>query len=355
MPGHAPQTALCQAMPPNHIMPGHAPQTALCQAMSPEPHHARPCPPITSCQAMPPSRIVPGHAPKSHCARQNPKPHCARPPQAPTASAQALQQRGRGGSLDSSAGAVGKLSAAAAAAAPAVRPLADFAFIRSAPKRRVSAGRTGTLVNTPSAPTGPMGRCRPSVFVQPADEEAAPTDAEEALLDGNGPTPPLLHRRAATPELENKRGGSTGASRSHQPHRRGRPYFYNARLRWVDGWVGDVGVGVVRLGHQPVRPSGTERALLMMDPAEVGPECRVDWLPGLGAYESSGLPAPARRGRPYFYNARLRVDWLPGLGAYESSGLPAPARRGRPYFYNARLRWSVLQDQSVALHSGDNH
>ncbi|EFJ41182.1 hypothetical protein VOLCADRAFT_98890 [Volvox carteri f. nagariensis] len=51
---------------------------------------------------------------------------------------------------------------------------------------------------------------------------------------------------------------------------RGRPYFYNARLRWVDGWVGDVGVGVVRLGHQPVRPSGTERALLMMGPAEVG-------------------------------------------------------------------------------------
>ncbi|EFJ48749.1 hypothetical protein VOLCADRAFT_90560 [Volvox carteri f. nagariensis] len=71
----------------------------------------------------------------------------------------ALQQRGRGGSLDSGAGAVGKLSAAAAAAAPAVRPLADFAFIRSAPKRRVSAGRTGMLVNTPSAPTGPMGSC----------------------------------------------------------------------------------------------------------------------------------------------------------------------------------------------------
>ncbi|EFJ42367.1 hypothetical protein VOLCADRAFT_97588 [Volvox carteri f. nagariensis] len=58
--------------------------------------------------------------------------------------------------------------------------------------------------------------------------------------------------------------------------KRGRPYFYNARLRWVDGWVGDVGVGVVRLGHQPVRPSGTERALLMMGPAEV--HCWVQFL-----------------------------------------------------------------------------
>ncbi|EFJ42324.1 hypothetical protein VOLCADRAFT_97577 [Volvox carteri f. nagariensis] len=61
-------------------------------------------------------------------------------------------------------------------------------------------------------------------------------------------------------------------------HRRhgGRPYFYNARLRWVDGWVGDVGMGVVRLGHQPVRPSGTGRALLMMGPAEV--HCWVQFL-----------------------------------------------------------------------------
>ncbi|EFJ40017.1 hypothetical protein VOLCADRAFT_100261 [Volvox carteri f. nagariensis] len=36
-------------------------------------------------------------------------------------------------------------------------------------------------------------------------------------------------------------------------------------VRWRYVWLEEV-----RLGHQPVRPSGTERALLMMDPAEVG-------------------------------------------------------------------------------------
>ncbi|EFJ48747.1 hypothetical protein VOLCADRAFT_90556 [Volvox carteri f. nagariensis] len=83
---------------------------------------------------------------------------------------------------------------------------------------------------------------------------------------------------AASPSAASPSAASPSASRRQLSvfprhglsYLRGRPYFYNARLRWVDGWVGDVGVGVVRLGHQPVRPSGTERALLMMGPAEVG-------------------------------------------------------------------------------------
>ncbi|EFJ39472.1 hypothetical protein VOLCADRAFT_100931 [Volvox carteri f. nagariensis] len=240
----------------------------------------------------------------------------------------ALQQRGRGGSLDSGAGAVGKLSAAAAAAAPAVRPLADFAFIRSAPKRRVSAGRTGMLVNTPSAPTGPMGSCcveelrrlnwKTNVVeaqappghtsridggdadgsregIEPSDGDSDDGSDENFCIqtyhaqkkDEKGDilaqTTTFVANGRTSSKQENKgvqRYGGSGREiwlswwklsvGDMFGWKRGRPYFYNARLRWVDGWVGDVGVGVVRLGHQPVRPSGTERALLMMGPAEVG-------------------------------------------------------------------------------------
>ncbi|EFJ41183.1 hypothetical protein VOLCADRAFT_98894 [Volvox carteri f. nagariensis] len=54
----------------------------------------------------------------------------------------------------------------------------------------------------------------------------------------------------------------------------------------------------VRLGHQPVRPSGTERALLMMDPAEVGAD-------GLGVLVHGVWLAAAAAAAAYSRNYQL--------------------------------------------------